>query len=127
MGNDERVIKFNAWDEKGKRMILWEDIEAIERDRIWLRGTKGFVPFVKLLQFTGRIDKNSKEIYDGHILECSNGFMCVVIWNDYTLSFLTKHNTENGHRLDNTFEDYNKDDYQIVGNIYEEKVHNETP
>jgi len=122
-----RQIKFNAWDEKGKRMILWDDIEAIERDRVWLRGSQQFTAFVKLLQLIGRKDKGSKEICEGDILESSNGLKCIVIWNDYTLSFLAKYPYHNGFRLDNIFEDYDKEDYLIIGNRYQdkEKMHNE--
>jgi len=63
-----REIKFQVWDQDTKQMWTWDDI---------LQGVDhGVICFVEMIQqdqfvkrqFTGLLDKNGKEIYEGDIL-----------------------------------------------------------
>lgn len=67
-------------------------------------------------QFTGLIDKNGKDIYEGDQLY-STGYLCTVIWENGSFKTVYKH-PEDGETLI-LGEDSNPCDYYIIGNIHE--------
>ena len=73
------MIKFRAWSYSEKRMLDWKEL-LFSNDR-WnlyavLTGEgftiSNFKPSLQAMQFTGVLDKNGKEIYDGDIIETSS-------------------------------------------------------
>jgi hypothetical protein len=59
-----RPIKFRAWDRENKKMITVFDSEI----KIHWTGELMANKNLELMQFTGLLDKNGKEIYEGDIL-----------------------------------------------------------
>jgi hypothetical protein len=59
-----REIKFRAWDNVQRKMINVVNLNLIDGD-VWCNGKLD----VELMQFTGLLDKNGVEIYEGDILD----------------------------------------------------------
>lgn len=88
-----REIKFRCWDKKDKKMLQFCAIGIDEFKGIYLpesyrknSGQAGLSyvgnypnDFI-LLQFTGLLDKNGKEIYDGDIISNETTYNLEVFW-----------------------------------------------
>lgn len=147
-----RQIKFRAWDIDTQRMflvnkILWGaypinpfQVQGIIVDdeikvmNICEDDCEQKTPHCKLMQFTGLLDKNGKEIYEGDIVT----FSTVGGLGHYTPSWENKPGKVEYHTWSAQFkvmnggggwkfgydiqeveEDSNKMDCEIIGNVYE--------
>jgi uncharacterized phage protein (TIGR01671 family) len=121
-----RTIKFRAWDKAlaTPRMFDWLEITT---DRMWAWFAAGNEEednqVVHMMQFTGLLDKNGKEIYEGDILgKTFRGKMRVHGEVTPTDGAVAIYGDEQGEH-DGTFvgfslpEDWER--CEIIGNIYE--------
>jgi uncharacterized phage protein (TIGR01671 family) len=112
-----RTLRFRAWD---KINHVWVDpakfaIQGNGEIRTW-----GVFSPVIVFQFTGLLDRQGKEIYEGDMVECVNGHTGIVEWEEHDACF-------------NVTDYYGaSDDYptmafmegqpmEVIGNIYENK------
>lgn len=132
-----RVLKFRAWDKEKKRWAReWDrDLEDQEdqvyekeysEDSYWLDGdvasdldlVNGRLSLDRYIweQYTESTDKNSKEIYEGDILDTPGG-RCLCVWSDDGWAYQFK-----VHRTD--WFDIVKEFHEksaVIGNIHENK------
>ena len=117
-----REIKFRAWNFVAKKMYYPENT-----GNIFLWQKEGQVQ--EIMQFTGLLDKNGKEIYEGDIITCvTNGHMewphqGIVEYlgqsNDYYCGYF---GINVGVNLNGKFEFthfWNNKGFEVIGNIYE--------
>ena len=129
--NNEREIKFRAWD-KDKEEMLTPDmsewcinfenggIDVLESNMNFSTQEDCYISIenYELMEFTGLKDKNGKEIYEGDILECD--------WNDtrYPIHNIGPVKWDNRNacwRLGEggTAKDDAENHFKVIGNIYE--------
>lgn len=117
-----RIIKFRSFDKQHKCMIYNPELDYV--NGTW-RNKYGHQS--DLMQFTGLLDKNGKEIYEGDIVRFQHHRPAVCVWSGWGWGW--KVNTPKGERVyesgvsqfrQNEFEEnYLLNNAEILGNIYE--------
>ena len=108
-----REIKFRAWDSTNMTKTFCVTSQGRVRKHLIGVDFEDLDHYI-LMQFTGLLDKNGKEIYEGDIVKLSEpkdkwSQICKVEWKDFAF------------QIDNAplsgILNYTK--YEVVGNIYE--------
>lgn len=116
-----RELKFRAWDRKNEKMINVARIDISDGSLREFLFEGEFLDYLNneiLMQYVGLKDKNNIEIYEGDIVDISNGEIFIVDWHKYNQEFTF---SKNGHYYPKTYRGATRDDWEVVGNIYENK------
>lgn len=121
-----REIKFRAWDDRddAKKMYYPESSPFLINFSGDLSHNGVFARIgydLKLMQFTGLLDKNGKEIYEGDILQLKNTKGQIsnhqeVYWDSEDACWGWR--TANEDSWPDSFSGF-YNDYEVIGNIYE--------
>ena len=117
------IPKFRAWDKISKNMfpvmmidfgqsyVMIEEINGLwcERD----------FDEIELMQSTGLIDEDGKEIFEGDILKTYDGELAKVVWNKELACWEAEFLDEIVDLSEVADVKSNRSDCEIVGNIYE--------
>ncbi len=109
-----RAIKFRAWDSHNKVMIT--PYAELIGGRFWgedLTNTGYAEPLPEhVMQFSGLLDKNGKEIYEGDIVKDSFGNEYKVVYNEFCAFMLYSNDVDFMAIYPNII-------IEVIGNIHE--------
>ena len=125
------TLKYRAWDKHGQKMfandelIIWNgNVYANDSKKLTCNNLKGWsIDDEYLMQSTGLIDKNGKEIFEGDIVQFEDCYTetdflyvntGIVEWSQGSFTITNRDSVEMGDLLDGEFLDVT-----IIGNIYE--------
>lgn len=112
-----RPIKFRAWDKMDG--IIGQVHQITFGDNYMVLFQTGLAAMkhtteIELMQFTGLLDKNGKEIYEGDILDWAGLKPIQILWKD-TGFHSSMYGSEPIHLTQDGMSDFG----EIIGNIYE--------
>lgn len=116
-----RELKFRAWNFESKKML---DSHATVLNLNLYLGDESY-SHVQVMQFTGLLDKNGKEVYEGDILKCERSYWkeprnLIVKWFGERYGLENPKDTVDSEVMDkescfNVLET----EREIIGNIYQ--------
>lgn len=126
-----RELKFRAWDRDGNRMMpvmgfdTYSVVFATDEKRV-TREDERDITLCELMQFTGLLDKNGNEIYEGDIVLVNGGQATNMAYPDASHESIEHKGAVQFHGgsfyIGGVIGDWPlTDDREVIGNIYEDE------
>lgn len=122
------IPKFRAWDTTNKEMFkdtfaITESgqVVVVDQSSVFVSPDYVFVDHLVVMQSTGLVDKNSKEIFEGDVVDYK-GRKAIIKWHGSYASFIYRFVDELKERVSEwhpLFLAYYH--FEVIGNIYENK------
>lgn len=121
------TLKFRAWNKRTKEM---HDVKSIhlgtQKIIVGCKYGNMSIPFedIELMRNVGYEDKNDKEIFEGDVISLMQNWKCVVEYDVENARFVIngkniKNKYKEGKWTYSSFAPYSKNDFKVIGNIYE--------
>lgn len=114
-----RTIKFRVWDKYREKMFYnGFELRVINFSYIWQTIAKPNKPSLEVMQFTGLIDKNGIEVFEGDIVFHEDGefsWYGIVRWDEHDLYFYA----DLYHTNEFLQTEFVEAQLEVIGNIYE--------
>jgi uncharacterized phage protein (TIGR01671 family) len=113
-----RLIKFKAWDKVSKEMKDWD---WCKQDNLYQLSIPQENTSFIWLQFTGLLDKNDKEIYEGDIVEWEDDICGEITMGKKMIQTDVRYNMFYAGYTPFTFgsKQASSNECEVIGNIYE--------
>lgn len=125
------IPKFRAWDSAKKEMFkdtfaITESgqVVVVEQESVANSPDYVFVEHLVIMQSTGLVDKNDKEIFEGDILACETDDEVInvkIFWDEKHAFFMFRSEKYNEEELLAELVEANTYPFEIIGNVYENK------
>ncbi|WP_142917754.1 YopX family protein [Streptococcus gallolyticus] len=112
-------IKFRAWWEKGKRMLDIATIDFLEKEVKSHANVMYSFDEIELMQSTGLVDENGKEVFEGDVLLTYDAELAKVYWDDVLAGWFVDFIYETAELSEVAGLQSSRSICAIVGNVYE--------
>lgn len=115
------IPKFRAWLKDEYRMTDVREITFFDDEVQMISDVTDFYTYgeFELMQSTGLVDENGKEIFEGDVLKTYDGELAKVVWNKELACWEAEFLGEIVDLSEVADVKSNRSDCEIVGNIYE--------
>lgn len=113
------IPKFRVWFKQGSKMVNVATIDFLEKEVKSHANVMYSFDEIELMQSTGLVDKNGKEIFEVDVLQTYDGELAKVVWNKELGCWEAEFLSEIVDLSEVADIKSNRSDCEIFGNIYE--------